>query len=196
MQIKNYLRSGFILMGMLLSSCGDDDVPMAEEEEEIIDKMTLTFTPTSGGTTVTAAALDPDGEGVQDFQLEEVDLAINTTYRMTILLENTMENENVSEEIAEEDDEHLFFFSFTDGLFSDPTGNGNVDNRADNLNYNDTDGNNPVGLSTTWTTTGTVSVNNSFRVVLKHQPNGIKSATSSATDGETDIDINWTVNVN
>ncbi|MCP4456712.1 MAG: hypothetical protein GY816_01590 [Cytophagales bacterium] len=197
MKIKNYLLLGLLITGTLFSGCGDDDVPGAEEEEEIIDKMTLTFTPVTEGATVTAVAFDPDGEGVQNFQVEEIDLAAGTAYTLSILLENTVEDENISDEIEEEDEEHMFFFSFTNELFSDPTGNGNVDNRADALNYNDEDENtNPVGLSTSWTTKESTSTDGSFRVILKHQPNGIKSAISTSVDGETDIDINWTLNVN
>ena len=60
--------------------------------------------------------------------------------------------EDIGEEIAEEDDEHQVFFAFTDGAFSNPTGNGNIDNASDPINYNDQDDNgNPVGLSTSWT---------------------------------------------
>jgi len=79
----------------------------------------------------------------------------------------------------------------------DPAGDGNVDNRGDAVNYNDMDaGGQPVGLNTTWTTGDASTADGEFRVVLKHQPDGIKTATSTATDGDSDIDITWTLSIN
>jgi hypothetical protein len=106
---------------------------------------------------------------------------------------NSIEGEDITEEIMEEDEEHMFFFAWTEGIFSDPMGDGNADNRADAVNYNDFDANGqPVGLSTDWTTSAGMT-NGTFRVVLKHQP-GIKSATSTIADGGTDVDLTWNVN--
>ena len=93
----------------------------------------------------------------------------------------------------EEDDEHMFFFSFTDGIFSNPTGDGNVDSRQDPLNYNDQDENGlPVGLSTRWTTGAAAS--GEFNIVLKHQP-GQKTDTSDATVGGTDVDVSFSLSI-
>ncbi len=191
---KNYLLIGLLASGLMFSGCGDDEAPEAENEEEVIDLVRLTFTPDGGGTAVVAEANDPDGEGAAGFTLDPINLAANTAYTLTLELQNTAESEDITQEIVEEDDEHIFFFSFTDGVFSNPTGNGNIDNRADAVNYNDQDDNGfPVGLSTGWTT-GDASSGNSFRVVLKHQP-GIKTATSTANDGESDVDLEFTLNV-
>lgn len=188
------LLAGFAFTSMFLTSCNDDEEPEEEDVEEVITDVTLTFTPDGGGTAITATATDPDGEGAQGLAVDgPVNLAANTTYTLTIDLQNSIENESITEEIEEEDDEHMFFFSFTDGAFSNPAGNGNVDNRSDAVNYEDEDGGGlPLGLETTWTT-GDAS-NGTFRVILKHQPD-IKTATSTANDGESDIDISWTLNI-
>jgi hypothetical protein len=172
----------------------DPDAPPCENEEEIITDVILTFTPVGGGTPVTAAAQDPDGEGPQDLQiLEDVNLADDTEYTLTIELLNAVEGEDITEEIREEDDEHMFFFAFTEGIFSDPTGDGNADNRPDPVNYNDFDENNlPVGLSTNWTTAADMTTG-TIRIVLKHQPD-LKSETTTIDDGGTDLDLTWTVN--
>lgn len=182
---------------LLFTSCDDDDVPPEENEEETITNVTLTFTPTTGAP-VTATWEDADGEGAGAPVFAPFTLAANTTYTLTIDLLNAIDPddiESITEEIEEEDDEHMFFFGFTDGLFSNPTGVGNLGagNRAEPVNYeDDDDAGFPLGLETTWTTgdatTGT------FRVVLKHQPD-IKSATSDSTDGESDVDITWNVTV-
>ena len=178
-----------------LAACGDDDEPEEENVEEIITNATLTFTPTEGGTAITATATDPDGDGAGELTVDgPINLAANTAYTMTIDLLNGLENESISEEVEEEADEHMFFFAWQDGAFSNPVGNGNVDNRVDIVNYLDNDDNQlPLGLMTSWITGDAVS-GGTFRVILKHQPD-IKTATSTANDGESDMDITWTLNV-
>ncbi len=180
---------------MLATSCDDDDdVPPEENEEEIITDVTLTFTPSGGGAPVTATAADPDGEGPQSLQIvSNIALAANTTYTLTLDLQNAIEGESITEEVEEEDEEHMFFFGWTGNVFSNPSGDGNIDNRADVVNYNDQDSNgNPLGLSTTWTTAA--SGNGTFRVVLKHQPD-LKTATSTAQDGSSDVDLTFNIQI-
>lgn len=191
---RNLLILGLAIATLSLSSCGDDDAPEKENEEEVIDRVTLTFTPDQGDPIVVTAT-DPDGDGVQDMAPDgSINLLANTSYELSIGIENTEEGEDIAEEVEEEGDEHMFFFSFTTDIFSDPAGNGNIDTRADAVNYNDEDENGePIGLSTDWTTDATSS-GGSFRVVLKHQPD-IKSSASTSTDGESDIDITWTINI-
>ena len=186
-------------IALFLSGCENDD-PAREDTPELITQVTLTFTP-PGGSPITVTATDPDGEGIQDLIVDgPINLAKNTTYTLTLELINGLANPadpayNITEEVEEESDENLFFFAWTNHTFSDPAGDGNIDNRSDAVNYNDTDANGlPVGLSTTWTTAD-VSASGTFRVILKHQPN-LKSATSTATMGESDVDLTFTLNVN
>lgn len=170
------------------------DAPPCENEEEIITDVVLTWTATDGSPTVTARAQDPDGEGPLDLQiLDDIELMENTEYTLSLELLNAIEGEDITEEIMEEDHEHMFFFAWTDGSFADPSGDGNADNRGDAVNYNDFDENNlPVGLSTSWTTSTAMTPEGTFRVVLKHQPD-IKSETSTIDDGGTDVDLTWTI---
>lgn len=168
------------------------------EEEEVINEIVLTFTPDGGGDAITATFFDADGEGAGEAVIGSIELDANTEYEMSITLTNTLgaEDEDVTAEIQGEDDEHMFFFSFTNNIFSDPTGNGNEDNRDDAVNYNDEDENGlPVGLSTQWTTGDATASAGEFTVILKHQP-GIKSADSDVEDGGTDIDITFEININ
>lgn len=187
----------FACMLLLNTSCkkNEDDAPPAENEEEIITDIILTFTPQGGGADITAIAKDPDGEGIQDLEVtKDIELAPNTTYTLSISLENSIEMENITDEVRNEGDEHMLFFNFSEGVFSDPTGNGNLDNRTDPLNYSDMDKNGePIGLSTTWTTGDAMSGAN-FRIVLKHQPD-IKTSTSGSTEGSTDLDLSWGLSV-
>jgi hypothetical protein len=144
-------------------------------------------------------ATDPDGDGVKDIEVDgPINLAANTDYTLSITLINGLAGAsdpayNITEEVEEEGDEHMFFFSWTNNAFSDPAGNGNMDSRADAVNYLDEDENSlPLGLETGWTTGAASS--GEFRVVLKHQPE-LKSATSTSSAGETDLDISFTLNV-
>ncbi len=191
-------------VSLVFTACNDDDVPPEENEEETITNVTLTFRST-GGTPVIATWVDADGEGAGDPVLTPVTLAANTTYTLTIDLINAIDPndpESITEEVEEEAKAHMFFFGWTDGLFSDPTGDGNLGagNRADPVNYEDDDDDPsdpddagfPLGLETTWTTGDATT--GEFRVVLKHQPD-IKSATSDSTDGESDVDVTWEVTV-
>jgi hypothetical protein len=182
----------------VLSSCDDDD-PQKEDTPELITKATLTFTPSGGGSLVVVTATDPDGEGVQDIEVDSpINLSAATSYTLTIQLINELAapsdpEYNITEEVEEESDEHMFFFSWTNNVFNDPAGNGNVDDRDDDLNYEDEDGNGlPLGLETFWTTAAASS--GSFRVLLKHQPE-LKNASSTSSTGETDLDIEFTINI-
>ncbi len=192
----------FLAVG-IFAGCGDDDdnqmemeMEMENEEEEEISRVTLSFTPDNGGDPVTAVWFDADGEGSGAPTIDNIELEEGITYTLNLELTNTLgtTDEDITVEIMEEDDEHMFFFSFTDGIFSDPSGDGNVDNRMDPLNYNDQDDNGlPVGLSTTWTA-GNAETVGEFNVVLKHQPDQ-KTATSDVAVGGTDVDISFPINI-
>lgn len=196
---KNFL---FLLLtlGLFIAGCESDD-PQKEDTPELITKATLTFTPVGGGTAVTATATDPDGEGVQDIAVDgAINLTAGVNYTLSLSLINelaevTSPEYNITEEVEEEGDEHMFFFAWTGDVFSNPTGNGNIDNRADGVNYEDEDeGGLPIGIVTSWTA-GAAASSGTFRVVLKHQPD-LKTETSGSDTGESDLDIEFEVNVN
>ena len=194
-----FLSAGLaIAVTGFLSGCNDDD-PKKEDTPELITKATLTFTPSAGGSAVVVTATDPDGEGVQDITVDgPINLGASKSYTLTIALINELAQPsepgyNVTEEVEEESDEHMLFFAWTNNVFNDPSGNGNIDNRSDDVNYEDQDTMAlPLGLETFWTTaeasTGT------FRVLLKHQP-GLKTSTSTSSIGETDLDITFIINI-
>lgn len=186
-------------VAMFFAGCSDDD-PKKEDTPEMITEVTLTFTPDGDGDPVVVTATDPDGEGLQNIEPDgPINLAANQTYVMEIQLINGLaqpsdEAYDITAEVSEERDEHMFFFSWTNDVFSNPAGDGNVDNRNDAVNYNDEDSNGlPLGLSTTWTAVD-ATASGTFYVMLKHQPD-LKSATSDATTGESDLEITFTINV-
>lgn len=189
---------------ILFSGCGDDPEP--ENVPELITKITLKFSPVGGGDLITITATDPDGEGVQDITVDgPINLVKNKQYTLAIELINGLYQQgedgyDVSKEVEEEGDEHQFFFSFSEGVFSSPNGTGNIKDNASSavgtINYLDEDANGrPIGLNTSWTTASVGTTGKSFRVILKHQPD-LKSTTSTSLDGESDLDITFVVNVN
>lgn len=198
--VKKYGTYMLLLGGAVLTSCSnDDEAPEEENVVEVFTDVTLVFTNNADASDVVMAkAQDPDGVGVQELAiLDEITLATGATYTLTYEILNALDPsdpEDIGAEIQGEDDEHQFFFGFTADAFSDPAGNGNIDNGNDPLNYGDTDDNgNPVGLSTSWTA-GDASADGSFRVRLQHQPD-VKSATSDVNDGDTDFDLTFVLNI-
>jgi hypothetical protein len=186
-----------LVLTMLFSACIDDN-PKKEDVAELITQVTLTFTPTDGGDAVMVTANDPDGEGVQDLIVDgPINLATNKTYTLDIKLTNGLAEitdpaYDITAEVGAESDEHMFFFNWTNTIFFDPTGDGNMDNRKDDVNYRDEDNNGlPLGLKTEWKTE-MVPATGMFRVMLKHQPE-LKSATSESTTGETDLYISFAI---
>ena len=200
--MKNIFKLNYLLYAVftlfIFTACEEDEAaPEEENEVEVFTDVKLVFTPTGGGAAVEAAAQDPDGAGVQELQvLGAINLAANTSYTLTMVIENCLESpcELMNEEIEEEDDEHQFFFAFTNDSFTSPAGNGNIDSASDPINYNDSDGNgNSLGLNTSWTT-GSAS-SGTFTVQLQHQPD-VKTAMSGSTDGDTDFALTFNLNIN
>ncbi len=165
-------------------SCSDDDEnPDPVNEEEVITTMNVTLTPIGGGTTITLQSQDLDGDGPNDPVITiSGNLAASTTYNGAIELLNETETpaEDITIEVAEEDDEHQFFFSVTGSLSG--------------VNYADQDGDgNPVGLAFSLETgaagTGVLGV------TLRHEPKKPNDGTLSDAGGETDIAQNFNLTV-
>jgi len=210
-KIKNYSKIPVLALAVLLTGCEKDedndsagnDVPAVEHDHEVITDVELIFTNDADSTDVViASAVDPDGEGIEQLTIEDaINLDAGKTYTLTFGIWNKLEDdhdhddhddegENIAEEIEDEDDEHQFFFSFPEGAFSSPAGNGNIDNASDAINYIDKDANgNNVGLSTSWTTSADAKTGK-FKVVLMHQP-GVKTATSGVNVGDADFELEF-----
>lgn len=202
--IKNHSFIHIFILSVVLSGCGGNE-PQREDVPEMITKVTLTFTPVSGSPVIVTAT-DPDGEGIQGIKTDgTIALAKSTTYVLTISLVNTLaaptdDAYDITMEVREEGDEHMFFFSWTGNAFDQPAGNGNIDVRSDLVDYSGAEdskdsGGLPLGLTTTWKSAGIATSGASFRVMLKHQPQ-LKSLISTSTDGETDLDISFPLTVN
>ena len=116
--MKNLRKLPLYLFGVLaigFASCESDD-PVAENDAEVITDVTLNFQEldASGnpvGLITSFSASDPEGIEVGATPtIETVSLTRGKTYRMTIEVYNGIADEDITEEVLEEADEHQFFF--------------------------------------------------------------------------------------
>ena len=173
----------FALISTIIS-CDPDD-PIIENPEEIITSVTYTLT-SSSGDVVTLNFLDEDGEDGNAPIITTEPLAVNEIYTCSIELLNTLETpaEDITAEVAEEDEDHQLFFQLS---------NTNVA-----IDYLDEDEDmNPVGLSTTLTTgaAGTTDLT----ITLRHLPNksgeGVSDGLIANAGGDTDVEVTFTLDV-
>jgi hypothetical protein len=171
------LTMGLVLAGTLFSSCEKDDPE--KNEEEVITTLRLTLVPVGGGATLTYQLDDPDGPGGAAPTLDDIVLAPSKTYNVSIQVLNKTANpvEDITPEIADEDDAHRFYYEAAAGL--------NL--TVSNLNN---DGNGvPLGLTSTWTT-GAVSTGK-LNITLRHYggnpPGKALTDPENSTKSETDI---------
>lgn len=160
----------------------------------ITDVELAIFTPGTEDT-IFVSAQDPDGRGASGLQAQgDIELDGLENYRILIRLQNTVDAINMTQFLQDSADNYQVFFEFTSDnngefLFTDPAGDGNIDDVNDPLNYNDVDSNGlPLGLSTEWQ--AGEGQTGSFRVVIQEQI-GIKSGNSSANDGTRVMDVSW-----
>ena len=193
----NYLVIAFLAIAISFSSCKSDD-PVPENEQELITDVNLKFTELNSagapiGTPVEFSATDPDGLEIGTGPtIETITLGRGKTYLMEISLFNSIENEDITEEIEETKEEHQFFFlgtAFTGTAILTYT-----------YNDEDIDGN-PVGLRGI---VNTVGFNNAqMRVILRHDLNKNFSGANNPNwlnfvqaGGETDLDVVFPVVLN
>lgn len=195
--------AGLIGLSLLTTACGDVNNPGEDNEGEVITTVELTFTPDGGGTAITASWADPEDDGSP--VIDDITLADATTYALSVRFLNELEDpaEDITEEVAEEDDEHQVFFTGTAVDGPAGTGSAAVVTHA----YDDEDGDGaPIGLDSTISTTGAGS--GSFIVTLQHLPpedgSPVKTATLadevasgglSALPGEADASVTFTLTV-
>jgi len=168
-----YLAFALIMFTYACDSTEPDEGP---GEEELITEVTISLTSDAG--TLNFVARDPDGDGA-NFTIDPMGLDANTSYQGTIKFEDTVNNEDITEEVEEEADEHQVHYLPTSGLNLTTT-------------VNDTDSNNlPLGLEFTMSTGD--SSTGMLRVVLGHYDDGPKDGTSLSD--ESDVDIMFAVTI-
>lgn len=165
-----------------LSGCSDD--PESINEEEVITKITVTLTP-AGSTPVILSWDDINLNSIVDTgEITSTGaLLANKAYAATIELLNESADPDISGEVEEEAEDHIFCFEATDADIT--------------FSAFDTDSNGQrLGLTSTWTTgdagEGTVNIK------LRHQP-GFKTGDcplpGDPAPGETDIDLTFDIEI-
>lgn len=174
------LLLALMLFPLVFTACDSTEPDEGPGEEELITKITLTLT--AGGNTVTASANDPDGDG-NNFQIDTINLASGTTYTGSIALADEINNEDITEEVEEEAEEHQFFY----------TVGGAAANRV-TVTITDEDANGlPIGLAFTVAVSAGEAVNGTMRVVLGHYDDDPKNGTDLSD--ETDVDVTFPIRV-
>jgi hypothetical protein len=193
----NYLFLVLLAMAVSFTSCKSDD-PEPENEGEVITDVSLKFTELNSagepiGTPLEFTATDPDGlELGNGPTIETVTLGRGKSYLMEISLFNSIENEDITEEIREEKEEHQFFFL------------GSAFSGTAVLSYTyadeDIDGN-PVGLTGRLQAVGFNATQ--MRIVLRHDLNKNFAGANNPNwenfvqaGGETDLDVTFPVVLN
>jgi hypothetical protein len=181
-------QSRFRLAALLLAvplafaSCKKDKAePKPDEDNEQITTITYELTPTTaGGTVATVTWKDTDGTGGNAPTIGTLNLRPNTTYTgaLALLDETKSPVARISEEVAEEKDDHMFFFESTPASLLGIT---RTDRDSKNLE---------VGLASQVVTTAAGT--GTLKITLRHQP-GTKNGTFAP--GDTDVEVTFPVTV-
>lgn len=182
---KTQLRFGLIAAMVAVISvagCKKDKALPEVDEEELITTLRLKFVNKAVATDIrTFTYKDIDGDGGNAPVIDEIMLAANSTYTLTVdavLNESASPAEDIKEEIEEEAEDHLFVYKPSTGL---------------NLTVNITDKdskNLPIGLEAD--AIAAAASTGKLQVLLRHQP-GSKNGTE--TPGGTDIDATFNVKI-
>lgn len=163
-----------------LAACGDSSTAPGGESE-VISRVTLTLTPSTGGAALTTYIDDSDGNGptAPSAQVAVPALVRGVTYTGTVKFENRLKSpaEDITAEVAEEANEHRVFFTVT--------GSGVT------VTTTDVDGQNrPLGLRFSKAVAAGATAG-ATRVVLCHYDSAPKVASATSCTGETDIDVSF-----
>ncbi len=179
---KRFLLFAPVALLLLLGSC-DKDEPTPQEDNENVTTVSLKFT--ENGVTKTFSFKDLDGDGGNAPTIDKISLEANKTYTLSveILDETKSPAENITEEIEEQKDEHLFEYVATPASILAISGK-DKDSRGFD-----------VGLTATVKTSATGT--GKLQVVLHHQPpvNGNPIKNGSFTVGSTDFDGTFDVEI-
>ncbi|GAB2610691.1 hypothetical protein [Belliella aquatica] len=199
--IKTTFKAFFFVAILGFNAACNSEDPTLENEEELITDVTLKFTEVDEAGVALASTFEVtaiDSEGLEvggSPTIGTINLTAGTRYLVEIELFNSIENEDITEEIVEEDDEHQFYF----------LGSAFVDTPILTYVYDDADGNgNPIGLRGFIRVAEAPIVNNAmFRLVLRHDLNKAFNGANNPNfvdfvnaGGETDLDIMFPVFVN
>jgi hypothetical protein len=178
-----------IPVALLAGACSKDEENVTPtDDNEAITTATLTLTSqTTPVQTVTATIENLNTTA--DISRATLNLKANTTYTglVTLLDKTKTPVLDVSAEVKEKANEHLFVYTFTPAS-SSPT---SLTVTSTDRDTNPSPGPYPIGLTTEIKTGAAGS--GKLKVVLRHQPN---AKNGTATPGSSDLDTDFSVVVN
>jgi hypothetical protein len=183
--MKKYLA---ILAAVLLfTSCKKDDNIEPTDDNELITRVELTFKNNTTNAVVKYTFQDKDGDPkTAPEKFDKIVLNKGVTYTMSIEAFDDTKSPvtDITKEIDEESDVHLFVFKTTPASLL-----------AVSILDKDKNGF-PIGLSSSAKTSATAGTGK-FNVLLKHQPilNGVKVKSGQEAGGSTDIDLTFDLEV-
>ena len=169
---------------LALPACDSEGDGGDPGEQEFITQVNVMLTPSSGGTTQ-MLQFDFDEEGNLTDSPDRVTLTPGVTYNGTIQLLDTVNDEDITEEIEEEAEEHLFAYSLS------PSGAGTVtitDSESDYTTDNENGGDFRVGLEFDLAVASSASGNGTMTAILYHFDDDPKTS-STATSDEIDVEV-------
>lgn len=175
----------FAIATILFSSCSSSDDSHPVNEEELITNVSIVFNSTTSQDQVILTFEDLDGDGPNAPVYNSTgSFDVNQIYDAQISVSNPQEN--ITEEILEEADDHQFFYFATDGFLAD-------------FEYKDLDNSDlPIGLEFQLKPSN-ISQDGKFSLILRHLPNksgvGVSQGNISNAGGSTDLNIQFPVTV-
>ncbi|MDX1939625.1 MAG: hypothetical protein SFU99_03690 [Saprospiraceae bacterium] len=170
----------FLSAFVFITGCDKDDDNGPGNEQELITSIILTFAPTGGGIPIVVSAKDLDGDGGNPPVIQNIELKANTDYALSVsfLDESKSPVENITEEVEEENVEHLVCLVGS-GAMPSPV----IQDKDDNGKL--------LGLVSILKTGA--AGNGTLKVSLKHEPD--KNAANACSTGETDAEQTFNVAV-
>ena len=192
MSFRLFLLLTLFAAPMALTACssGEPDGP-GPGEEELITRVELTLTNENDlSDRLTISFSDPDGDGENfTFSPTSITLRPGATYLGAIELTDTVNNEDITEEVEAEAEEHLFRYAFSPASAGTITA---TDSESDYTTTDENGGDFAVGLAfravvaTGATGTGTLDV------LLYHFDDSPKTSSTDTSD-EIDVDVSFPV---
>ena len=182
--MKKYLP---ILCAVLLfTSCKKDELEPTDDNE-LVTRVQLTFTDVTSKASLTYTFQDKDGDpNTAPEKFDKIVLKKGATYTLSVGVYDDTKSpaEDISEEIEEESDVHLFVFKTTPvGLLS---------HKIKDLDKKGLG----IGLKSE-VKSQFAAGNGKFQLILKHQPpvNGKATKNGSEEAGSTDLDVEFPVSI-
>jgi len=179
------LASLTLVAAIGLAACEDDPTNPEGNEQELITRVEISLTPVGGGAAIVSNIVDPDGLGplAPEAQDGAIALVPGTTYNGSVRFLDASDPDDIEDitiEVAEEDDEHRVFYTVT----------GLAGVEVTNL---DTDGNGaPLGLTFDVVVGAGAAGAGNLNVLLSHFDDEPKGDGSEPSD-ETDADVNFAI---